>query len=229
MNRKQLWAEFLGTIGIILPPVLYGSMGGNPGLVGGALISGLAVLAMVILFGPISAAHLNPAVTLGFAAAGRFPWRRVPSYIGAQLAGSVAAAVLAAVMVHPGIGAPMPAFLADWGRNIVTESTVTFFLMLVIMAVATVRGGELTTAALGVGFAVVVGVLAAAPISGAAMNPARAFGPALLTGGNALVALPLYFVGPILGAVLAARVYESLRLHPEDGQSAPRESGEGSV
>jgi glycerol uptake facilitator-like aquaporin len=132
-------------------------------------------------------------------------------------------------MVHPGIGAPMPAFLADWGRNIVTESTVTFFLMLVIMAVATVRGGELTTAALGVGFAVVVGVLAAAPISGAAMNPARAFGPALLTGGNALVALPLYFVGPILGAVLAARVYEWLRLHPEDGQSAPRESGEGSV
>ena len=221
MNRKQLMAEFLGTLGIVFPPIAYGVMGAERGLIGGALVSGFAVMVMVVTFGPISAAHLNPAVTIGFASAGRFPWSRVPSYIAAQLAGSLVAALLAALMFRPGVGAPVPIFVGDWGRNILMESTITFFLMLVIMAVATVRGGNVATAALGIGMAVVAGVLAGGPMTGAAMNPARAFGPALLTMGPALVALPVFIVGPIVGAVLAARVYESVRLDPMAAQSAP--------
>ena len=221
MNRKQLLAEFVGTFGIVFPPIAYGVMGSERGLIGGALVSGFAVMAMVVTFGPISAAHLNPAVTIGFASANRFPWSRVPSYIAAQLVGSLMAALLAALVFRPGIGAPTPMFLGDWGRNILLESIITFFLMLVIMAVATVKGGKVGTAALGIGVAVVSGVLAGGPMTGAAMNPARAFGPALLSMGTALAALPIFIVGPILGAVVAALVYESVRVDPDEAQSAP--------
>lgn len=221
MNRKQLLAEFLGTLGIVFPPIAYGVIGAEHGLIGGALVSGFAVMVMVVTFGPISAAHLNPAVTIGFASAGRFPWSRVPSYIGAQLVGSLVAALLAALIFRPGVGAPTPMFLGDWVRNILLEAVITFFLMLVIMAVATVRGGNVATAALGIGMAVISGVLAGGPMTGAAMNPARAFGPALLAMGSALVALPVFIIGPIVGAVVAARIYESVRLDADSAQSAP--------
>jgi MIP family channel proteins len=221
LNRKQLMAEFLGTMGIVFPPIAYGVIGAEHGLIGGALVSGFAVMMMVVTFGPISAAHLNPAVTIGFASAGRFPWSRVPAYVSGQLAGSLAAALLAALVFRPGVGAPTPMFVGDWIRNILLESVITFFLMLVIMAVATVKGGNVGTAAFGIGMAVVSGVLAGGPMTGAAMNPARAFGPALLAMGPAFTALPVFIIGPILGAVVAARVYEAVRLDPDSAQNAP--------
>jgi len=112
MIRRYV-AEFVGTFGIVFAPVaLSGSghfAGGDSGLMAAAWVSGLAVLAMIYALGHISAAHFNPAVTLGFAVAGRFPWRYVLPYIAAQLLGGIAAAALAALLFGSGHGTHIPA------------------------------------------------------------------------------------------------------------------------
>jgi MIP family channel proteins len=219
MIRRYL-AELIGTFVIVFSPVALSAH--NSDLLAAALVSGLAVLAMVYTFGPISAAHFNPAVTLGFASARRFPWRFVLPYWAAQFLGAILAAGLAAALFGPGHGTHIPTFNTPM-TNIGTEATLGFILMLVIIAVATDRRVSSTTPALAIGLTVVFCVLIGGPVTGGSMNPARSLGPALWAGGQALSNVWLYLVAPPVGAVLAALMYEKIRIHQDEAQGAPNE------
>ena len=225
MLRRYL-AEFIGTFGIVFAPVALAASGHFPGaesgLMASAWVSGLAVLAMIYALGHISAAHFNPAVTLGFAVAGRFPWRYVLPYWIAEFAGGIAAAGLAALLFGGGYGAHIPAS-GPLVRAVGVEAVLTFFLMLVIISVATDKRANGAVPGLAIGLTVVFNVLIGGAITGGSMNPARSLGPALFAGGSALSLYWLYVVGPVLGAVVAARLYETLRGGNEHAQGAPND------
>jgi MIP family channel proteins len=222
---KRYVAEFIGTFTIIFAPIAVGASAAmghtDHGLLIAALVSGLPVLAMIYALGPICAAHFNPAVTLGFALARRFPWKFVLPYWVAQMLGSVAAAGLAFVLFGASSGAHVPSDPSAILRNLGIEMTISAMLMFVIISVATDRRIHGTIPALAIGFTVVVGVLIGGPITGGSMNPARSFGPALFTGGAALASYWLYVVGPMVGASIAAFLYEAIRLEPEHAKGAP--------
>jgi len=224
MTRRYV-AEFVGTFTIVFAPVALSEAshlpGGEGGLMAAAWVSGLAVLAMVYALGPISAAHFNPAVTLGFAVAGRFPWRYVLPYWLAEFAGGIGAAAMAAFLFGGGHGAHVPG--VGLGRAIVMEAVLTFFLMLVIIAVATDKRVSSAVPGIAIGLTVVFDVLVGGPVSGGSMNPARSLGPALFAGGQALSYYWAYVIGPAVGAVLASRLYEALRGSEEHAQGAPNE------
>ena len=224
---KRYVAEFIGTFVIVFAPVALSAASHGPGgdgtLLSAALISGLAVLAMIYALGPISAAHFNPAVTLGFAGARKFPAKYVLPYWISQFLGGITAAGLVAIMLGPGFGAHVPSDSSLIVRNIVTEVTISFILMLVIIAVATDKRVSSAVPALAIGFTVVVGVLIGGPITGGSMNPARSLGPALFAGGSALSNYWLYFAAPPVGAVIAAWVYECIRMDKEHAVGAPNE------
>jgi MIP family channel proteins len=222
--RRRYLAEFVGTAAITFVPVAWSAAGGQGGIVAAAFASGLTVLAMIGALGPICAAHFNPAVTLGFAAAGRFPWRHVAPYVAAQFLGAVAAAALVRLLFGAGAwGLTVPAAGVGAGRALGMEATLTFLLMLVIMAVATDRRVSAPVPPLAIAAAVIANVLLGGPVTGASMNPARSLGPALLAGdAPTLASWWLYLAGPIFGALLASRLYESgLRMHPEHACGAP--------
>ena len=157
-----------------------------------AWVSGLAVLAMIYALGHISAAHFNPAVTLGFAVAGRFPWRYVLPYWAAR----TAAAALRRrgwprCCSAPGHGTHVPA-PGPLSRAVGVEAVLTFFLMLVIISVATDKRVERARfPGLAIGLTVVFDVLIGGPVTGGSMNPARSLGPALFAGGGAVRVLGL--------------------------------------
>lgn len=223
---RRYAAEFIGTFGIVFAPVALSATGrldgGDGGLMAAAWVSGLAVLAMIYTLGPISAAHFNPAVTLGFAVAGRFPWRYVLPYWTAEFGGGIAAATLAALLFGGGKGAHVPAGgLVPQALGL--EMVLTFLLMLVIIAVATDRRVSGTVPALAIGLTVVFCVLIGGPVTGGSMNPARSLGPNLFAGGAALATCWVYAVGPALGAALAARLYEALRPSQEHACGAPND------
>ena len=178
-----------------------------PGAV--AAVFGLVVAAMIYAVGHISGAHFNPAVTLGFASVGRFPKRDVPLYWAAQFLGAIAAiAALAGLLPPgPGYGATLPAVpsLAAVGW----EAILTFFLMFVIISVATDTRAHGPVAGIAIGATVCLDAFFGGPVTGASMNPARSLAPALFQGQLGVVWI--YFVGPAAGAVVAAFCYEGLR------------------
>jgi MIP family channel proteins len=224
---RRYAAEFIGTFFVVFAPVALAATGklpgGEGGLLAAALVSGLVVLAMIYALGPISAAHFNPAVTLGFAVARRFPWRFVPAYWLSQFAGAILAALVSYVVFGHSSGAHVPSDPGALGRNLGTEITIGFLLMLVIISVATDRRVSASVPGIAIGLTVVVGVLIGGPVTGGSMNPARSLGPALFTGGAALSNYWLYVVGPCVGAVLAALAFEAIRLEPEHAKGAPNE------
>ena len=223
MTRRYL-AEFVGTFGIVVCPAALSATGhfsgGDGGLMAAAWVSGLAVLAMIYALGPICAAHFNPAVTLAFVAAGRFPRCYALPYIAAQLLGGIAAAAVVAALFGPGYGAHIPASGSPL-RAVGVEALLTFLLMLVIIAVATDRRISGVIPGLSIGLIVVADVFIGGPVTGGSMNPARSLGPALFAGGAALANYWIYVAGPVIGAIIAARLYEALRLNPEEATSAP--------
>lgn len=225
---RRYGTEFIGTFGIVFPPVALSASGklegGDHGLMAAAWVSGLAVLSMIYALGHISAAHFNPAVTLGFAVAGRFPWRYVLPYWLSEFAGGVAAAAVAALMFGGGAGAHVPS--GPLSRAVGMESILTFFLMLVIIAVATDKRANAAIPGLAIGLTVVFDVLIGGLVSGGSMNPARSFGPALFAGGAALTSYWVYVLGPCLGAVIAVRLYELIRGGEENAQGAPGDLSE---
>jgi MIP family channel proteins len=185
--------------------------GGQVTHVGVGLTFGLVIAAMVYATGHLSGAHLNPAVTLGFVLARHFPPRRLLAYAAAQLAGALAAAgflrlVLGGV-AH--LGATTPAGRGGAWQAFWLELALTFFLMFVIMAVATDTRAVGQAAALAVGATVGLEALFAGPISGASMNPARSLGPAVVAG--VWTAQWVYLTAPFLGAAAAALLYRWLR------------------
>ncbi|HEX5848480.1 MAG TPA: MIP/aquaporin family protein [Rubrobacter sp.] len=186
--------------------------GGAYGSLAIALAFGLALAAVVAAIGHVSGAHVNPAVTLGLASIGQFPWKSVPYYLGAQLVGAVLGAVgtwiafggpgrteakLAATYPAQGVG-DLQAFLL--------EILITFILVFVVVSVATDSRAPSAIAPLAVGFALAVGVFIAGPVTGGAVNPVRALGPMLVAGD--LTSAWLYILGPVIGGVLGAFVYE---------------------
>jgi aquaporin Z len=182
---------------------------GSVSHVGVALAFGTVILAAVYTVGHLSGAHLNPAITAGFWVAGRFPRADVLPYIGAQLVGATAAGFgIRAVVGVAAAGAttvPAVAVLPAAGVEIV----LTFILMLVVMAVATDARVAGVIAGLAVGSTVAADALAAGPLTGASMNPARSFGPALATG--IWTAHWIYWLAPLIGATLAVVTYDYLR------------------
>jgi MIP family channel proteins len=221
---RRYWAEFIGTFVIVFAPVFTSSVakfhGGDGSLLVAAFVSGLSVTAMIVALGGISAAHFNPAVTLGFAVAKRFPWRYVPFYWTAQLAGGIAAAACSYFITGGGAGAHIPANPNGFGANLATEIVLTFILMFVIMSVATDKRVLSSIPPFAIGATVILDVLIGGPVTGGSMNPARSFGPALFVSG-ALPVYWLYLVGPIIGSMIAALVFEKVRPEIEFAKGAP--------
>lgn len=183
---------------------------GGIGPLGVALAFAFAIMVLVAALGPVSGAHFNPAVTIAFAATGHFPWRRVPAYVVAQLAGAVAAALALRALL--GDVAPLATHLAPGVEplsGLGAETLATFLLGLVIVAVATRRPSDPIVAGLAIGLTVGLGILAVGSLTGASMNPARSFGPALLAG--AWGDLWLYVAGPVTGAMAGMAAFEALR------------------
>lgn len=219
---RRYAAEFVGTFTVVFAPLGFiGAMSGKQiNLLDAALVSGLAVLAMIAALGPISGAHFNPAVTLGFFATGRFPAKHVLPYILAQLGGALLAGAFSAAISANGAGVHIPSGGSPWVW-VAIEMVISFFLMLVISAVATDKRTNPAVPAIAIGFTVVLGVMIGGPITGGSMNPARSLGPAAFAGGQALTHLWVYFVGPILGALAGAKTYEFLRIDPSHACGAP--------
>ncbi len=225
-SRGQRWrrvaAEGLGVFAIVFTAgggsIANQLSGGQVGLVGAAFISGLAVMAMIYALGHICGAHFNPAVTLAFATVRYFPWREVPGYLFGQLAGAVIASTTLKLLFGEvaRLGATTPA--GNVWQALVLEAIITFFLMFVILAVATDGRAVSQTSGLAIGVTVTFAILLAGPITGASMNPARSFGPALLSG--TWQDWWVYWLGPVVGAVLGAAAYQLLR-----GEEANQEGG----
>lgn len=215
LTMRRPFAEFLGTFimvfagtGAIVINQAAGGVIGHPGI---ALTFGLVVLAMIYTFGDISGAHLNPAVTVAFAAARRFPWQEVPIYLAAQLAGAFAASgLLKFLFPGPGsLGATLPTGSAS--QSFVLEVVLTAILMLVILGVSTGAKEKGITAGIAIGATVGLEAMFAGPICGASMNPARSLAPALVSGH--LQHLWLYPTATVLGALLAVPLSQFLRAH----------------
>ena len=227
---RRCAAEFLGTLAIVLfgcgAIATIGNGTGIPGHLAVNIVFGLTVAAMIYTLGHISAAHFNPAVSVGFAVAGRFPWKYVPAYVLAQLAGAVVGSALHAVLlpaeasaVH--FGATFPTVIPV--RAVGIEVLLTFFLMLTIMSVATDRRVNGAVPGLAIGSIVALCGLFGGPLSGCSMNPARSLGPALFAGHTALSNYWIYLLGPIVGAAVGAVCYEAIRGGAHHGQGAPND------
>jgi MIP family channel proteins len=194
--------------------------GGAYGSLAIALAFGLALAIVVASIGHVSGAHVNPAVTLGMAATGKFPWNYVPIYVAAQLVGAVLAA-LATWLTFGGAGARSEASLAATypARGVgdlqafLVEILITFILVFVVMAVATDQRAPAAIAPIAVGFALAVGVFIAGPVTGGAVNPARALGPMVVAGD--FTSVWLYILGPIIGGVLGALLYDRFMAQTE--------------
>jgi aquaporin NIP len=182
------------------------------GHVGVAITFGLVIMAMIYAVGHVSGAHFNPAVTFAFALTRHFPWARAVAYWIAQLAGALVAAVLIRTSLGSDahLGATLPS--GSQAQSFVWELVLTFFLMFVIMAVATDTRAVGEAAAIAIGGTVGLDAMFGGPISGASMNPARSIGPALVSGD--LHALWLYIVAPLVGASVGALVYQFVRGEP---------------
>ena len=217
MNQKALLAEFIGTFTLIFIGV--GAIaadqisGGKLGLTGIALAHGLAIAVMVSATAAVSGGHLNPAVTLGLLSARKIDTVNAIGYVIAQCLGAIAGAfsikhcVPAYTLFVVGMGTPALGPGISPSMGLLTEIILTFFLVFVVYGTAVDRRAP-KLGGLFIGLTVSLDILMGGPISGAAMNPARHLGPALLGGG--LHNLWIYWVGPVWGGVLAGLVYKNI-------------------
>ncbi|MEK6250763.1 MAG: MIP family channel protein [Actinomycetota bacterium] len=202
--------------GAIVTNAQYGEALGTVGI---ALVFGLVIMVMVYATGHLSGAHINPAVTLAFTLTRHFSPREAAAYIAAQLAGATAAALLllAVWTDRPAsLGATLPSVGA--GSALVYEAVLSAFLMFVIMAVATDTRAVGAAAAIAIGGTIGLDALFGGPVTGASMNPARSFGPALVSG--EWRDFWVYVVGPVAGAAIGALAYQLIR-GPQSRDPAP--------
>jgi aquaporin Z len=212
---RRLFSEFLGTFLLVLVgaggAVVDAASGGQIGRAAGVAAPGLLVMAVIMFMGAVSGAHLNPAVTLAFAARGDFPWRRVPGYIAVQLIAATTAVLVLRVVFGDigGLGATLPGAGFTDVEAVVVEFLLTVGLVSTILGTASTAQNVGPLSALAVGGYIVLAGLWSSPVSGASMNPARSFGPALVSGdfGSYWV----YLAGPLLGAVVAVGLAVLLR------------------
>ncbi len=213
---RRCFAELIGTFALVVcgcgAVVVNDATAAltHPGV---AFVWGLVVLALVYALGDASGAHLNPAVTFGFAVAKRFPWREVLPYTLAQTLGAVAAAIFLKLLFpeNTKLGATLPR--GDVWQAFALELFLTWFLMLVILGVSSGAKEKGITAGIAVGAVIGLEAMFAGPICGASMNPARSFAPAVVSGH--LEHLWAYLVAPPLGALLAVPTFAFVRPHAE--------------
>ncbi len=205
LEWRRLFSELLGTFMLVLVAagggILHGK--GEIGLPAAVVAPCLMVLGIILFMGAISGAHLNPAVSLAFALRGDFPWKRLPGYIIVQLIGATLACLfLFAVfgnIQHLGATLPGPGY-ANW-QALLMEIVLTATLVSVILGTASSAQNVGAIAALGVGGYIALAGLWSAPVSGTSMNPARSFGPALVSGD--FTSFWVYVAGPLAGALIA--------------------------
>lgn len=219
MNWKAALAEFVGTFGFValgagaVAADAYSR--GGLGIVGIAIASGLAFGIMITAFGAFSGGYFNPAVSIALVVTGRTGWLQAAANVVAQVAGAIVAGLLlrmvyaqvfpeAVVVAH--LGAPALAREVSFGTGVLLEAVMTFFLVTVIYGTAVGQRAPRSIAGFGIGLIVSADILMGGFLTGAAMNPARAIGPAFAAEfwDNQLA----YWAGPIAGALVAALLYE---------------------
>ena len=222
-TTQKAIAEFVGTLALIF--IGAGSicanqfLGGGVGLVGIALAHGLTIAVMVSAIGHISGGHINPAVTIGVWAAGKIPTREALVYWAAQLAGGLAGAALLVLAFDPraavNLGTPSLASGVTLFRCIVVEVLLPFFLVFTVFATAIDdRGAFKMVGGFAIGMVVTFDILAGGALTGASMNPARSFGPAVVA--NFWTAHVVYWVGPLAGGLLAGLFYNGVFLRRQN-------------
>ncbi len=227
LEWRRLFSELLGTFMLVLVAagggILHGK--GQISLSAAVVAPGLMVLGIILFMGAISGAHLNPAVSLAFALRGDFPWKRVPGYIIIQLVGATLACLFLYSVFgnvqHLGATLPGPGY-ANW-QALLMEIVLTAVLVSVILGTASAAQNVGAIAALGVGGYIALAGLWSAPVSGTSMNPARSFGPALVSGDFS--SYWVYVVGPIAGALIAVGCAFVLRGRGGDAISYAAGSG----
>ncbi len=221
MKPRALLAEFIGTF-MLMASIMgsafyaFGAPSGAAGILGVAFAIGLTVMVMARSIGHISGGHYNPAVTIGLVAGGRFPLADAPGYIVAQLLGAASACGVFAI-IGGGVGGNFAAngygdlSMLKVGMEgvFIIEALLTAFFLMVIMG-STRPGAPAGFAPLSIGMALTAIHIMSIPVSNTSVNPARSFGPAIYAGGEPLAQLWLFFVAPILGAVLGAIIYRYL-------------------
>ena len=216
-SMKKYMAEFVATFALVF--VAAGAVAtnsisnGSLGLIGMATASSLVVMAMVYATGHISGAHINPAVTVAMFSTGKINFRDSVSYIMAQLCGAVFASMLI-LMIFPNametvnLGATSLASDVNVSSGIALEAILTFLLVFTIFGSAVDERAPKGFAGFAIGVAVLLAILIGGPLTGASMNPARSFGPAMASGYWTDQAI--YWIGPIIGGTLAALLYENV-------------------
>ena len=202
---KRFISEIIGTFALVFcgtgAMVINDFTGGTVTHVGVAITFGLIVMGMIYAFGDISGAHMNPAVTIGFAYAKKFPWKEVPAYVLAQLIGAFLASGILLYLFPESqtLGATLPGLSAL--KVFIFEIILSFFLMVVIINVSTGSKEIGVVAGIAIGSVVLLEAMFAGPITGASMNPARSIAPAIVSGN--IADLWIYIFAPIIGCVLA--------------------------
>ncbi|KAK1407108.1 hypothetical protein QVD17_38719 [Tagetes erecta] len=214
---RKVGAEFIGTMILIFAgtatAIVNEKTPGSETLIGLAGSSGLAVMIVILSTGHISGAHLNPSITIAFAALKHFPWKHVPLYIGAQILASICAAFILKIVFDPIMGGGVTVPSVHYGQAYALEFIISFNLMFVVTAVATDTRAVGELAGIAVGATVMLNILIAGPLTGGSMNPVRTLGPAIAA--NNFKGLWIYLTAPILGALAGAGIYTAVKL-PED-------------
>jgi len=229
LEYRRLFSETLGTFMLVLAAAGGGLLHaqGQISLAAAVVAPGLMVLAIILFMGAVSGAHLNPVVSLAFALRRDFPWLRVVGYIAAQLVGATLACLfLLAVfgnVQHLGATLPGPGY-HDW-QALLMEIALTGVLVSVILGTASGAQNVGTIGALGVGGYIALAGLWAAPVSGVSMNPARSFGPALVSG--YWTSYWVYVIGPLAGAFIAVGC--AILLRGPGGDPVSRAAGAGTL
>jgi aquaporin Z len=211
--KHRFFAEFLGTFILVFTGtgaiIVNEISGGVITHVGISLTFGLVVAAMIYTFGDVSGAHFNPAVSISFAVAGRFPAADLPAYLAAQMLGALSASGSLKLLFPDSsrLGMTLPAGTAS--QSFFLEIILTAILMLTILSVSHGAKEKGITAAIAIGSVVGLGAMFAGPISGASMNPARSLGPALVSGHFDHILL--YPFAAILGAIIAIPLFKLTR------------------
>jgi aquaporin Z len=227
MNRYV--AELVGTFVLVFASCGSAVLAGDKiGFLGVSLAFGLSLLAMVYAIGPISGCHINPAVTVGALITKKMDARHAPGYIVAQIVGAILAAALL-LLIAKGVPAGYDPSVAGFAANgydehspghynllsaLITEIVLTFFLVFTVLGATDIKA-PVGFAGIPIGFVLTLIHLVGIPVTNTSVNPARSIGPAVFVGGWALSQLWLFIVAPLIGAVLAAVVYNLTHRAPE--------------
>ncbi|CAO2838099.1 unnamed protein product [Amaranthus hypochondriacus] len=222
---QKAGAEFIGTFILVFSaaggPIVNQKFNGIETLLGNAACSGLAATIAILSVGHISGAHINPAVTLAFAALKHFPWAQVPIYIIAQFVGGILASLLLKLGYHPFMSGGGTVPTASFGQAFLLEVVATFFLMFVITAVATDTRAVGDLAGIAIGTTILLDILLIGPSTGGSMNPARTLGPAIAAG--RYHGIWIYMLAPPIGAFLGSAFYSLIKLKEDvsDDEQSP--------